>query len=264
VSRYDDIMTWIFERKYRRGASEVAFDREDLVAASEALGIPRPKNLGDVVYTYRYRKALPDTIRERAEPPAGWILVPRGTARYALVIHPQGGFIEPPEGLSETLIPDATPEIVSENELSDEQALLARVRYNRLVDIFTGVTSYSLQNHYRTSLPDIGQVELDAIYVGVDTQGRQFFMPIEAKGPRDRLSVVQIGQSIACWQEKFRSLICRPLAACGSADGSITMFEFDVTDRWEQIGYREVRRYRLVPASEVPAGQRNPFKTGAP
>jgi len=37
--------------------------------------------------------------------------------------------------------------------LGDEQALLAKLRYNRLLDIFTGVVCYSLQNHLRTNVP---------------------------------------------------------------------------------------------------------------
>lgn len=45
--------------------------------------------------------------------------------------------------------PDATPEIAAAYALSDEQALLAKVRYNRLLDIFLSVAAYSLQNHLR-------------------------------------------------------------------------------------------------------------------
>ncbi len=58
--------------------------------------------------------------------------------------------------LSETKIPDSTPGIVMMYALSDEQALLARLRYNRLIDIFTAVTCYSLQNHLRTAVPNVG------------------------------------------------------------------------------------------------------------
>jgi len=43
-----------------------------------------------------------------------------------------------------TKVPDSSPGIVAKYALSDEQALLAKVRYNRLVDIFSGVTCYSL------------------------------------------------------------------------------------------------------------------------
>ena len=46
--------------------------------------------------------------------------------------------------------PDSTPGVIS-YALSDEQSLLATVRYNRLIDVFTGLTCYSLQNHLRTS-----------------------------------------------------------------------------------------------------------------
>ena len=47
--------------------------------------------------------------------------------------------------------------------LRDGPALLAKVRYNRLVDIFIGITCYSLQNHLRTTVRSIGQVEIDEI-----------------------------------------------------------------------------------------------------
>ena len=53
--------------------------------------------------------------------------------------------------LATTKIPDGTPSIVRKYSISDEQALLAIVRYNRLIDIFLGVTCYSLQNHLRTT-----------------------------------------------------------------------------------------------------------------
>lgn len=68
--------------------------------------------------------------------------------------------------MTATKVPDATPGIVAKYAFNDEQALLAKVRYNRLVDIFTGVTCYSLQNHLRTTVSEIGQVETDEIYVG--------------------------------------------------------------------------------------------------
>jgi hypothetical protein len=42
------------------------------------------------------------------------------------------------------------------------------LRYNRLIDVFIGVTCYSLQNHLRTTEPRIGQFETDEIYVNTD------------------------------------------------------------------------------------------------
>jgi len=87
--------------------------------------------------------------------------------------------------------------------LSDEQALLARLRYNRLVDIFTGITCYSLQNHLRTHVREIGQIETDEVYIGVDRGGAHYVIPVQAKGGRDLLSVVQIEQDIEMCSNKL-------------------------------------------------------------
>ncbi|WP_058868439.1 hypothetical protein [Chloracidobacterium thermophilum] len=43
--------------------------------------------------------------------------------------------IVPDPNLTETKLPDATPGLVSRYALDDEQALLAKVRYNRLIDM---------------------------------------------------------------------------------------------------------------------------------
>ena len=55
--------------------------------------------------------------------------------------------------------------------MSDEQALLAKIRYNRLLDVFLGISAYSLQNHLRTTVLHIGQIEIDELYIGLDKHG---------------------------------------------------------------------------------------------
>lgn len=84
--------------------------------------------------------------------------------------------------MAETKVPDAPPGVIAMYSLNDEQALLAKLRYNRLVDIFTRVTCYSLQNHLRTAVPKLGQVETDEIYIGVDRRGAHYIFPVQAKG----------------------------------------------------------------------------------
>lgn len=157
--------------------------------------------------------------------------------------------IQPNTHLALTKVPDATPGIVAKYAFNDEQALLARVRYNRLVDIFTGVTCYSLQNHLRTTVPEMGQVETDELYVGVDKKGAHYVFPIQAKGGSDKLSVVQIEQDFAVCGRKFPSLICRALAAQFMAGGVIALFEFEQTDGSVKICSE--RHYKLVSPEEV-------------
>src|SRR5690606_28685249 len=123
-------------------------------------------------------------------------------------------------------------------------ALLAKVRYNRLVDVFLGIAAYSLQNHLRTSVAGIGQIEIDEIYVGLDRHGRQFVLPVQAKGGSDQLSVVQTKQDISCCSEKFPSLICRAISAQFMADDLIAMFELALDSGHVKIV--DEKHYRLV------------------
>ena len=81
---------------------------------------------------------------------------PGGAAEYCFVASATT-LIVPSEILAETKVPDATPGIIGMYALNDEQALLAKLRYNRLIDVFTGVTSYSLQSHLRTTVPGVGR-----------------------------------------------------------------------------------------------------------
>ncbi len=253
-SRYAKGILAIFKKHYKDGATEVPFNRQELVQVTKG----EVRNIGDLVYYFRYRQPLPDEITNKVQAPRGWIIVPRGAAQYALVIHPTGGRIMPDLQRQAILIPDATPEIISAHARSDEQALLAKIRYNRLVDVFTGITAESLQNHYRTQITNYGQIEVDEMYVGVDKQGRQYFLPLEAKGQGGDLSVIQVGQNIACGREHFGGLILRPLGAKFLEDGSIVMFRFNVTDKWDEIQKVDEQRYKLVPQAEIPADQIKP------
>ncbi len=246
---YGQIIERIFASKFKRGMREVNFDRDELAKIADELKLD-PKNLGDLIYSFRYRAALPESIQGKAGEGETWIIRPGGRGKYRLVLVPNKP-IAPNVNLATTKVPDATPGVVAKYALSDEQALLARVRYNRLVDIFTGVACYSLQNHLRTAVPNMGQVETDEIYVGVDKRGAHYVFPIQAKGGNDRLSIVQIEQDVAVCAHKFPSLICRPIAAQFMADDVIALFEFE--DSEDGLAISAEKHYKLVPHDEVTA-----------
>ena len=105
-----------------------------------------------------------------------------------------------------------------------------KVRYNRLIDIFLGITTYSLQNHMRTTVAGLGQIEIDEIYVGIDKQGRQYVVPVQAKGGKDKHGLVQTLQDVMCCEERFPHLICRPVSAQFMKEGRIALFELTFED----------------------------------
>jgi hypothetical protein len=247
-NRYAAIIERIFKSKFKPGMTELEFMRDEMVTIARQLRVNLPKNLGDLVYSFRYRSALPESIQVSAVSGKTWIIRPAGQAKYRFVLVPDIPLVPNPN-LAETKIPDATPGIVAKYAFNDEQALLARLRYNRLLDIFSGVTCYSLQNHLRTTVPDMGQVETDEIYVGLDKKGAHYVFPIQAKGGTDKLNVVQIEQDFAVCAHKFPSLICRPIGAQFTDGGVIVLFEFEQTDAGVRIGSE--KHYKLVPPDEV-------------
>jgi hypothetical protein len=175
-SRYEVLILTIFKNHHRRGVDDFEFERSELETVAEKLDVNLPKNLGDLIYSFRYRRGLPEEILATETAGREWIIEPAGRAKYRFRLAKVSRII-PRKDLVAIKIPDATPEIISTYALNDEQALLAKVRYNRLIDIFLGITTYSLQNHMRTTVKGMGQIEIDEVYVGVNRNGQQFVIP---------------------------------------------------------------------------------------
>jgi len=242
---YSAIIAHIFFNGYKPGVRNIPFAREEIIAAASKLGVPLPRNIGDVTYAYRYRKALPPEVIKTQPKDLEWIIQGVGDAKYAFKLAPFNRILPNPNLLS-IKIPDATPEIIGRYAFGDEQALLAKVRYNRLIDLFLGATAYSLQNHLRTKVSDIGQIEIDEVYVAVDKHGRQFVVPVQAKGGNDQHGVVQTSQDIAWCAQRLPELMCRPVSVQFVTETKIAMFE--LFDDRGIIKVVEERHYELVPS----------------
>ena len=252
ASQYTSIIAYIFTAHWEEGMTEFEFHRDEMVLAAEAIGVDRPDNLGDVIYSFKFRRPLPASIRETAPEDKSWIIEGAGHGRYRFRLVAIGGTtIEPRKDLVAIKIPDATPQIIEAYALGDEQALLAKVRYNRLIDIFLGLTTYSLQNHLRTQVKGMGQIEIDEVYVGLNRNGAQFIIPVQAKGGSDKLSPVQTSQDLACCSLKFPDLLCRPVSAQFMEGNVIALFE--LTIEAGDVLVVEERHYRLVPKDQIDA-----------
>src|SRR5258708_38459963 len=111
LNRYAQIIERIFLDRFQAGMREVPFEREDLVSVARTLKVRLPKNLGDLVYTFRYRGALPDSIRATAPQGQHWIIRPAGRARYCFALTSQPAIV-PNDLLAETKIPNSTPGLI--------------------------------------------------------------------------------------------------------------------------------------------------------
>jgi hypothetical protein len=262
---YAAIIEDIFFKFYKTGKKEFEFDRNEIEKSALALGFERPKNLGDIIYTFRYRRMLPKPVLDTQPDGLHWLILGAGDARYRFrlsnLLH-----IEPTKGLLVRKIPDSTPQIIEQYALTDEQALLAKVRYNRLIDIFLGVTAYSLQNHLRTKIENYGQIEIDELYIALDTAGSQYIVPVQAKGKSDKLGVIQtIQDTIFCQTSaKYKNCVPRTVSAqfIGKSkhEQMIAMFElnFDGND----VSIMREKHYKLVSASDISAADLALYRRG--
>lgn len=243
---YGAIVAHIFQNHYKKGATSFQFHREEIVTAAAKLKIELPKNVGDVLYAFRFRRPLPQTILATAPAGLEWLIELHGKSTYQFKLGKVSRIL-PHQSLEVIEIPDATPEIVLRYTQSDEQALLAKLRYNRLIDIFLSITTYSLQNHLRTSIAQENgraQIEIDELYVGLDVEGKHYVVPVQAKGGSDQIGIVQARQDLVYCAEKLPDLICRPVAAQFLENDVIALFELIIQDA--QLKVRSEKHYKLV------------------
>jgi len=253
MSKYEEIIAWVFHKNFRPGEVNVRFTREQLVDAHDALGFPRTKNIGDIPYSFRFRRELPRSITETAPEDAEWIIAGSGIAEYQFRLALPGK-ITPTLHYYPIRIPDATPEIVRQYAPgTDEQALLARVRYNRLIDLFTGLTCYSIQNHLRTTVVDIGQVEVDEIYIGLNKRGTHFVLPCQAKSRGDKFGIVQVMQDMALCSARYPNAICRSIAIQFTSVNNVALLELAVRDDHGilKLNIVDEKQYELAPRADM-------------
>lgn len=255
ANRYAAIIEHIFLALHRRNptADRHEFVRTDIELAAETLGIKLPKNLGDVIYSIRFRTQMPHSVLATERDGLQWIIELAGRSRYRFRLAGLS-VIEPSRHAAKIAIPDATPQLIAYYTLDDEQALLAKVRYNRLIDTFLGLTTYSLQNHLRSSARNIGQIEIDELYVGIDKRGCHYLIPVQAKGGKDRISTVQATQDFTWCAQRWPTLRCRPIAAYFIDSDTLALFELKVDG--EEVSVLEEKHYRLVDGDQVDEAQK--------
>jgi len=245
---YRKIIAKIFADHYATGLTEFVFLRPEIIAAKELLAPNLELNPGDVPYSFRYRQPLPETILVTQPIGMEWIIEGAGRSKYRFKLVKFNRILPRPDILT-IGIPDSTPEIIRAYALDDEQALLAIVRYNRLIDIFLGLTTFSLQNHLRTTVKGTGQIEIDELYIGIDKHGCHYVIPVQAKGGSDQISVVQAKQDIDWVLQKFSGVRCRAISVQFMGEDRVAMFELTVID--DTVLVVDEKHYKLLPAKAL-------------
>ena len=241
-TKYKQVLSLVFHKYYKKGLHIIEFSQEDLVEQANISDISI-KNIADIKYSINNRTALPQSIIDTQPPGLEWV-IRAGTGKGRLAFHlVPFSRISPKKDLALIEIPDATPDIVRDNMTGDEQSFLTIVRYNRLIDIFLGIVTYTLQNHLRTTVNN-SQIEIDEIYVGIDSEGKKYIIPVEAKGGGDKNGIVQLEQEINYCAQNYGEMTCRAVAVKFVNTTDVVMFELVVINNVVQI--KQERHYRLI------------------
>jgi hypothetical protein len=65
-AQYASIINHIFQSHWKKGLAEFEFHRDEMIGAAAAVGVDRPDNLGDVIYSFKFRRELPAPILRTA------------------------------------------------------------------------------------------------------------------------------------------------------------------------------------------------------
>ncbi len=243
-TQYDIVILTLFLRHYQPGLKRLIFQKDEIEDVCQELNI-KVRNIPDIPYTYRVRRNLPKEILKTGH----WAIESVGKSGYAFIM-----LENPPrfdirfQDYEPINIFNAIPELVDGLLRTDEQSLLTKLLYNRLIDIFCELTCFHIQNHYRSFVNEIGEVELDAIYAGVDKLGNLFIIPIEAKSQADNdmIGRIQISQMVLLVKQEFHELTCRILAVKELSDKTIGIVEFNDKTNPDEVRILSISRYRLI------------------
>jgi hypothetical protein len=249
LSQYDRVILEVFQRHYQEGLDRLSFRKDELAEACSKHNIT-VRNMPDVIYTYRARRPLPDQILATGH----WCIEAAGKGAFVFRrLRNPPRFDIPFKDYAPVEILEAIPEVVGQLLRQDEQSLLTSVLYNRLVDVFTGLTCFHIQNHYRGFVTDVGQVEIDALYVGVNKTGTLFIIPVEAKsaGESEMIGRIQVSHMARLVRQDFPQFPRRLLAIKQLDDGTTAVLEFDDHVDPDDFGIVSVTRFRLVRRGSV-------------
>lgn len=112
LNRYAAIIAKVFARPHESGVEAFEFTRQELEEVAQELAIKLPKNIGDLIYSFRYRTELPGSIVETASNGLEWIIEGAGRAKYRFRLVRLNRIV-PRDELLTIKVPDATPAIGS-------------------------------------------------------------------------------------------------------------------------------------------------------
>lgn len=228
------LATWRTAKSSAKNMGMIPFSKEDLVYHGDqirALGITvrklAVKNVPDIIYTYRARSDMPAEIQKVGN----YAIVGRGKGLYYFAKISRPNRMQLPKTMTIARVPNSLPSWAQQFMSNDEQGMLTSMACNDLVMKHLGLRrAFRLQSHLRCGVPNYGQVEIDEVYVGEDSNGDHVIIGVEAKdrSGNDLLNVAQLYGSSQALQSLYPNQNHKVLGVKPDQNDNICICEFTV------------------------------------
>ncbi len=148
-------------------------------------------------------------------------------------------------------VPNATPSLVERYAFDSKASVLAKVRFNRLIDMFFSVTAFSIGSRVDSTMPEGTQFQTDEVYLAVTGTGQEFVVPVQACGRGKHLSLDRTREMFRFCRLSFPELTPRPVGITVRQVNSAEVIA--IIELVEEVGEIKVfneKHYRLVTGGE--------------
>ena len=222
---------YLMKNNFINSLTPISFERTDILEICAKEFGKAPKNLGDIIYSLRYRLDYLSTYDYLLEKDYTWTLLSTGIGKYELSPLKK---LRIPSLESEDIIyiKDNTPKHIHELRPLNDQSLLMKIIQNDILNEFLQDDLVFLQAHHKVNLQNWGQAEIDGILAS--NYSPHLYL-VEVKGYTEVIAWPQMIQLKMYAQQNHSDTPFTPLFIQSHKDWSFSVVQFDYTNSFPRV-----------------------------
>lgn len=230
LTRYGNLVAYVFLESYMRGKESISFGRDKLKIAALRLNMPVPENLADVTFAFRNRTPLPHIISRTAPNGFEWRIELAGRAKYEFVLRAINN-LEANLDLAGVELQDATPIFLKEMIVGPAARIDTLIKNNGLISKFLNTEAEHVQSHLRSTVAGTGQIEIGSLFSECSKATTRTIVPVHLQTEPGPINTTKVQQNMRYAASKHPDMQCRALVAQMVAHETLVLFEIGYDDK---------------------------------